>query len=176
MKSVKACEVLHDLYKKICASSEEASKDRGKKQAMRQHIDTYVKTFVDVLNSGALDADPFGVINKNGLVHIDAHKAVDAAIKKYNCVEKKAGEEVTTLDKYTFLDKIRSGVAQVKGSFSNGVKYVFDRETGVLVLSYRFVQRQFGVACAFVHNTWKNICEFFKALFASKEEELVVVQ
>ena len=171
------CDLLRETASKIDGSIKAiAGGDRGQKVALRTHIKTYVDTVIRGLDENAIDCDPFGVINKNAIADQYARECVDAACKKANLKQRiETGVEVTTLDKLSIMDKIRSNkkVQMVKGKLSNGVKWSHNRVTGAFTLSAAWCRKQVVRVETKVMSCWKSFCEWFRrTFFVTKNQEI----
>lgn len=151
-----------------------ATKDEKAKKTKRHSLVVAVQDYCEIVTQGiaqnAIAADPYGVVNKIGC-DLFMSNLVDDALEN---LRKKNPNVVTEVDA-TLIKDAQDRQVESSGFFKNGVKWLFDPETGKLVLMYRTVRRCIYMGIQKVKDFFTWLKNAIKSVFSSKEEDPGVI-
>lgn len=122
-----------------------AKSDEKRTERLTAAIQDYLTDLNDFIGQGAIACDPYGVVAKTNVPEGIAHQIIDKIVQSSEHISlsilqmKEAMNHVSSpevLDNVTFMDRFRKSKTKAKGMMSNGVKWLFDGETGKLTLLY----------------------------------------
>lgn len=189
MSNSKAEQSYNDKANKIAVlcKEEQLAKGSAKKDllsSIKGNCTQYVHNMLDAISHNDLDRDHCGILNGNKLPHKKARKYVRQAITSYNIMHGTSFNDKgvltvsdTAMIKSALYDNLTDGAQIIKGKLSNGVKFTYDKTTGMFTIGYWWVKEHFLMLVNGAVKCWNSFCEMlhnaYKAIF-SKEENLCV--
>jgi hypothetical protein len=121
-------------------------------------INDYVQQVIAFIEQRAIQGDYKGIINKTGVPE-HCHYMVDKAIKEF--------DKNHIIDAARLDSEVKAGLINnhdAKGVLANGISYLFDAETGKLVLAYEGVKKICWVTIEHIGKLWTRLSAAIKEL------------
>jgi hypothetical protein len=152
-----AYEKIHNTSKAIETNESQANMDK-----LKLRVFAYMNVYANAVAANAIVADPYGIAScKTGC------SFTKKFVRQY---VKETKGKINDGDLSLLKERIMSSSDRISGKFSNGVKYLYDKASGSLVLSYKFTKKCISICTETISECWKFICTQIKALFSKGED------